>query len=62
MGYAVTQFVESLRDKLEGCGFDSRMGHWDFMVVLILPAAPWLQPLTGLSTGSISWGVKAACV
>ena len=29
---AVMQFVEALLYKLEGRGFDSRWGHWDFSV------------------------------
>jgi hypothetical protein len=28
--YAVAQFVDALRYKLYGRGFDSRGGHWDF--------------------------------
>ena len=30
MGHAVAQLVETLRYKLEGCGFDSRWCHWNF--------------------------------
>jgi hypothetical protein len=29
-GHAVAQFVETLRYKMEGCGFDSRWCHWYF--------------------------------
>jgi len=29
-GHAVAQFVEELRYKPEGCGFNSRSFHWDF--------------------------------
>jgi hypothetical protein len=29
-GHAVTQLVEALRYKPEGCGFDSRWYHWNF--------------------------------
>jgi len=28
----VMQLVEALRYKLEGCGFSSRWGHWDFLL------------------------------
>jgi hypothetical protein len=28
----VAQLVEALRFKLEGCGFESRWGHWHFSV------------------------------
>jgi hypothetical protein len=30
MGHAVTQLVEALRYKPEGCGFDSQWCHWNF--------------------------------
>jgi hypothetical protein len=30
MGHAVTQLVEVLCYKPEGCGFDSRWCHWNF--------------------------------
>ena len=30
MGHAVAQFVEALRCKPEGRGFDSRLCHWNF--------------------------------
>jgi hypothetical protein len=29
-GHAVAQMVEALRYKPEGCGFDCRLGRWDF--------------------------------
>jgi hypothetical protein len=29
-GHVVAQLVEALRYKLEGHGFDSQWGHWDF--------------------------------
>jgi hypothetical protein len=29
-GHVVKQFVEALRYKPEGRGFDSRWGHWNF--------------------------------
>jgi hypothetical protein len=29
-GYAVVRLVEAQRYKLEGHGFDSQWGHWDF--------------------------------
>jgi len=29
-GHAVAYFVEVLRYKAEGCGFDSRWYHWNF--------------------------------
>jgi len=28
-----TQFVEALLYKPEGCGFDSRWGHWNFSLI-----------------------------
>jgi len=42
-GYAVAQLVKALRYKPEDRGFDSRWGHWDFFIDLVLPAAllPW---------------------
>ena len=33
-GNAVTQLVETLRYKPEGCEFDSRWGHWNFSLTL----------------------------
>jgi hypothetical protein len=59
----VAQLVEALRYKPEGCGFDSRWGgNWIFH--RLNPSGRIMaletQPLTGMSTRNISWGVKAA--
>jgi hypothetical protein len=60
---AVAQLVEALRYKLEGRGFDSRCGHWDFSLsnpfgrIMTLGST---QPLAVMSTRNVSWGVKAA--
>ena len=51
-GLAVAQLVEALRYKSEGREFDSR---WHRTVAQRLT-----QPVTEMSTRSISWGVKAA--
>jgi hypothetical protein len=51
----VAQLVEALRYKPEDRGFDSRWCHWNFSLTLGLT-----QPLTEMSTRSISLGVKAA--
>ena len=54
---------EALRYKPEGRGFDSRWCHWNFYWhnpsgrTVALGST---QPLTEMSTGNISWGVKAA--
>jgi hypothetical protein len=42
-GTRVAQLVEELRCKPEGRGFDSRLCHWKFFIVLIFPVAllPW---------------------
>ena len=32
--HAVTELIEALCYKLEGCGFDFRWGHWDFFHLL----------------------------
>jgi hypothetical protein len=41
---------------LEGRGFDSRRGRWDFSLTMVLEVT---QPLTEMSTRSMSWGIKA---
>jgi hypothetical protein len=35
-GYVVVKLVDALRYKPEGRGFDSRWGHWDSFIDLIL--------------------------
>jgi len=42
LGDAVTQLVEALRYKAEGCGFDSLMVTLEFFIDIILLAALWL--------------------
>jgi len=37
----VAQFVEALRYKSEGRGFDSRWCHWNFFIDIILSTALW---------------------
>jgi hypothetical protein len=37
----VAQFVEALRYNSEGCRFDSRCCHWNFLIKVIRPAALW---------------------
>jgi hypothetical protein len=32
-GHAVAQLVEALRYKLEGHGFDSQWGYWNFSLI-----------------------------
>jgi hypothetical protein len=55
--HTVVQLVETLRNKPEGCWLDSRWCHLNFLfhIVVVGPT----QPLTEMSTRSISWGVKA---
>ena len=36
--FAVAQLVEALRYKRGGREFDSRWGHWDYFIDIILPA------------------------
>ena len=36
LGVAVAQLVEAVHYKLEGCGFDSGCGHWNFSVTMAL--------------------------
>jgi hypothetical protein len=55
-GHGVAYFVEALSYKLEGCGFDSRFGHWIFQ--LTNPSSLTMdlvltQPLTELSTTNL---------
>ena len=58
--YAVAQVVRALRHKPGGRGFDSRMSHWDFFTEFLNSMALGsTQPLTEISTRSISWQVKA---
>jgi hypothetical protein len=52
-GYVVAQLVEALRYKPEGRGFDSRWGYWDFSLGST-------EPVTEMSTRSVSWEAKAA--
>ena len=33
-GHAVAQLVEALRNRSEGCGFDSRWCRWNFVDVV----------------------------
>jgi hypothetical protein len=40
MGYTVAQLIEVLRYKSEGCGFDSRLDHWDFSLTSSLRLPP----------------------
>jgi hypothetical protein len=58
-GYAVAQFVEALRYKPEGRGFDSRwfLCHNPSSRTMALGLT---QPLTKMSTRNTSWGVKVA--
>jgi len=58
-GYAVEQFVEALRYKAEGRGFDSRWCHWIFHLHNSSGRTMTLgltQPLTEMNTRNISWG------
>jgi hypothetical protein len=61
LGHVVAQLVEALHYKLEGHGFDSRRCHWNFHwhnpsgCTVALGST---QPLTEMSTRSISWGGK----
>jgi len=54
-GYAVAQFVEALRYKQEGRGFDSRWCHNPSGRTIALGLT---QLLTQMSTRNIPWGVK----
>jgi hypothetical protein len=51
----VAEFVQALRYKPEGCGFDSRRNPSDRTMVL-----GSTQPPTEMNTSNISWVVKAA--
>jgi len=58
MGHAVAQLVEAVRHKPEGRGFDSQWCHWNNPSGHTM-ALGLTQPLTEMSTRSISCGVKA---
>jgi hypothetical protein len=63
LGYVVAQLVEALRYKPEGCGFDSRWCHWNFLLHNPYSRTMFLestQPQTELCTRNMSWGVRAA--
>ena len=63
MGHAVAQLVEALRYKPEGRGFDSPTVSLDFLIDNPsgrTVAVGLIQPVTEMSTRSVSWGVKAA--
>jgi hypothetical protein len=55
-GHAVTQLVEALRYKPEGCGFDSRHNSFGTMTL------GSTQPLIEMSSSNISWGKGGWCV
>jgi len=57
--------VKVLCYKSEGRWFDPSWCHWEFFIdIKSIPIVLWplgsTQPLTEMSTRSISWGVKAA--
>jgi hypothetical protein len=59
----MTEFVETLRHKLEGRGFEYRCGKWDF--VPLIPSGYTIvlgsnQPLTKMSASSMFWFVNVA--
>jgi hypothetical protein len=60
MGHAVQQFVETLRYKPEGRGFDSRRGLLRFFIDLILLVALWPSGRHKQEYQKSPWGVKAA--
>jgi len=51
LGHAVAQFVEALRYKPEGRGFDSRCCYWKFFIDIILLAAMWSSGTGGRHIG-----------
>lgn len=61
MGQAVAQLVKALSYNSEGRGFDSRLEIYDFSLTSCRTMAPRSnQPLTELSTTSISRGYRRA--
>jgi hypothetical protein len=64
--HPVTQLVEVMRYKPDGCGFDSRLYHWNFHWhnPSGRTVAPGLNhPLTEISTSNIFWvGKDGQCV
>ena len=49
----MAQFVQAVSYKREGCGFDSRLGHWEFSLT---------RSFNGLTKMRAGFGVKAASV
>ena len=63
MLFFLTQLVEAPLYKPEGPEFDFRRCHWNFSLTYPSGSTMTLgstQPLTEMSTRSISWTVKAA--
>ena len=59
----MAHFLEAVRYKLEGRGFDSRCCHWNFHFLNLSGRTMALgstQALTEISTRNTFWGTKAA--
>ena len=57
-GCAVAQLLKALRYKPEDRGFGSRWGYWNLS--LVQSFRPHYDPVVGMRTRNLSWGVKTA--
>jgi len=63
--YIMAQLVGALCYKLEGCGFNSQWGHWDFSLTYLFQlhcGSGVDSALTAMSTRNFFWGKGGQCI